>query len=48
MDNVSICCDVKCGLRFECRKFSNALDVNSGKITNYEIIECVNQNYYEK
>ena len=37
---ISICVDLKCPSRFDCKKFARALDVNSGKITNgYYIIE---------
>jgi len=51
MEKSKICCDVKCGVRFECALFSLALDVNSGKkIGDYDIIpdgEC-HGNFYEK
>lgn len=43
-----ICCNVNCSDRLSCKAFSLAMDVNAGKISDYEIIECVNHNYYEK
>jgi len=48
MDKPTICCNTSCPERFTCQKFSRALDVNSGKINNYELIECNNFNSYEK
>lgn len=37
---ISICVDLKCGWRLDCKKFARALDVNSGKITKgYYIVE---------
>lgn len=45
---VNICCNVECGARFDCRLFAAALDVNAGKIKHYNIIQCINFNYYQK
>ena len=41
MENtIAICVDIKCPSRLDCKKFTRALDVNSGKITKgYYIIE---------
>lgn len=39
MEQASICIDLKCPSRLECKKFSRALDVNAGKIKQYRIIE---------
>jgi hypothetical protein len=37
---ISICVDLKCGWRLDCKKFARAMDVNSGKITKgYYIVE---------
>lgn len=36
---VSIYCNTQCQERLSCQKFSRALDVNSGKIKLYYIIE---------
>ena len=49
MENVLICCNVKCPDRFSCAKFARAMDVNSGKIlSGYQIVECNNHSEYEK
>ena len=49
MEEVNICCNVSCQLRFSCQTFSRAVDVNMGKIrSGYRIIECKNANFYEK
>ena len=45
---IRICCNVKCAQRLECKLFAAALDANSGKISDYEIVECVNYNFFEK
>lgn len=45
---VNICCNIECGARFDCRLFAAALDVNAGKIKHYNIIQCINFNYYQK
>lgn len=45
---MTICCDVGCPQRFDCRKFQRALDVNQGKEKVYDIVECVKFNQYEK
>jgi hypothetical protein len=43
-----ICCNVNCPERFSCQLFARAMDVNSGKMMLYQIIECKNFNYYKK
>ena len=49
MEKVTICCNVNCGERFSCQKFSRAMDVNGGKITsNYIEVKCEKFNQYEK
>lgn len=49
MDEITICCNVTCPIRFTCATFARAIDVNSGKVTGgYRIIECVKSNHYEK
>lgn len=39
MEKVAICVDLKCPSRLDCKKFTRALDVNSGKIKEYYIID---------
>ena len=48
MEKIRICCNVSCPDRLECQMFRRAMDVNAGTIRSYEIIECINHNYYEK
>lgn len=43
-----ICCNVGCPERFSCQLFARALDVNAGKIKQYQIINCQNFNFYKK
>lgn len=45
---MTICCDMTCSVRMECRKFLNALDVNSGKAKDYQIVECNHADQYER
>lgn len=45
---MTICCDVTCPQRMECRKFQRALDVNAGKEKVYSIVECNGFSEYEK
>lgn len=44
---MTICCDVRCPQRMECRQFQRALDVNAGKESVYEIIECKDFSKFE-
>ena len=40
IEKISICIDMKCPQRLECKKFIRALDYNGGKIKgDYKIIE---------
>lgn len=43
-----ICTNVRCPQRFDCKLFSNALEVNAGKVKVYDAVECTNFNQYEK
>ncbi len=45
---MTICCDVLCPQRFECKQFLRALDVNSGKEKVYEEVRCKDFNQFEK
>ena len=48
-EEITICCNVSCPVRFSCATFGRAVDVNVGKIrAGYRIIECVKSEYYEK
>ena len=48
MERNRICCKVDCPDKFDCKMFQATMDYIAGKFTKYEIVECINHNFYEK